>query len=133
MIVKPLAFLMCLAASPTLADEPDPLQGLTLFLDYCAVCHGLDAKGSGPMADVLVVPPADLTQLSASNGGTFPTFRVVRQIDGRDPMLAHGGEMPLFGELFSFEDAAIKSEAGQPIITAQPIADLVAWLESVQE
>ena len=39
----------------------------------------------------------------------------------------------LVGELFSFSDAAISAETGQPIVTAQPIADLAAWLESVQE
>ena len=130
--VKPFAVLLCLAATPVLAEDPDPVAGMALYLNYCAVCHGLDATGSGPMADVLTVPPANLTRLSASNNGTFPTFRVVRQIDGRDPMLAHGGEMPLFGELFDFPDAAIAAETGQPIMTAQSIVDIVGWLQRIQ-
>lgn len=88
--------------------------------------------GDGPMAKVLNVSPPDLTLLAELNGGTFPMFRVVRQIDGRDPLLAHGGDMPLFGHLFDFPDGAIASETGQPIVTAQPIADIAAWLESVQ-
>jgi len=58
---------------------------------------------------------------------------VVRQIDGRDPMLAHGGTMPLFGDFFEGEGVAIAAETGQPILTSRPIADVAAWLESVQE
>jgi len=122
-----------LAASVAQAEVPDANAGEWYFARYCAACHGMEARGDGPMQEILTVQAPDLTQLSASNGGVFPVIRVVRQIDGRDPMLAHGGEMPLFGELFSFSDAAIPAETGQPIVTAQPIADLAAWLESVQE
>lgn len=122
---------ICLAA-PAFA-EGDPVAGEGVFRSFCAACHGLDAQGNGPMSGALTVEPPDLTGLSASNGGVFPVFDVVRQIDGRDPMMAHGGEMPLFGALFEFPDGSIKSESGQPIITAQPIADVAAWLESIQD
>ena len=77
------AALLCLAAAPALAADPDPLAGGAFFGQYCAVCHGATGTGDGPMEEILTVKPADLTQLSASNGGIFPTFRVVRQIDGR--------------------------------------------------
>ena len=126
------AVVLCVVGSPVLA-EPDPVAGAEIFRAFCAACHGVEARGDGPTAKVLTVPPADLTQLAASNGGVFPVFRVVRQIDGRDPMLAHGGEMPLFGRLFDYPDGSIASETGQPIITAQPIADVAAWLATVQE
>lgn len=119
-------------ANPASADAPDPVAGMDTFRTYCAVCHGMDARGDGPMTGVLRVAPPDLTRLARDNGGVFPVLRVVRQVDGRDPMLAHGGEMPLFGEMFAFPDGAIASETGQPIVTAQPIADVAAWLESVQ-
>lgn len=117
---------------PALADAGDPVAGREVFRGYCAVCHGMEATGDGPMADVLTAKPADLTSLAASNGGVFPVLRVVRQIDGRDPMLAHGGEMPLYGDLFDFPDGAIASEAGQPIVTAQPIADVAEYLATIQ-
>ena len=123
----------CFLGGAAWAIEPDPNAGEWYFARYCGACHGMNAEGDGPLQEILTVQAPDLTQLSASNGGVFPVSRVVRQIDGRDPMLAHGGEMPLFGELFSFTDAAIASETGQPFVTAQPIADLTAWLESVQE
>ncbi|MEL6210834.1 MAG: cytochrome c, partial [Pseudomonadota bacterium] len=87
----------------------------------------------GRMSAVLTVLPPDLTGLAADNDGVFPVSRVVRQIDGRDPMLAHGGAMPLFGDFFEGDDVAIPSESGQPILTSRPIADVAAWLESVQE
>ena len=114
------------------AQSPDIALGETVFQSFCAACHGPSAKGDGPTAKVLTVAPPDLTRLARDNGGVFPMFRVVRQIDGRDPTLQHGGQMPLFGALFDFPDGAIASETGQPIITAQPIADIAAWLATVQ-
>lgn len=122
-----------LVASPTLAAEPDIAEGQRVFNFFCATCHGEDGKSGGPTSEVLLITTPDLTQLSASNDGVYPVFRVVRQIDGRDPLLSHGGVMPWFGDYFDFPDASIKSETGQPIITAQPIADVAAWLETIQE
>ena len=126
------AVLLCLAPAAAFAAEPDTLAGAELFDRYCTVCHGETGTGDGAMEEILTVKPADLTQLSASNDGVFPVFRVIRQIDGRDPMLAHGGAMPLFGEIFEFPDGAIAAETGQPIITSQAIVDIVGWLMSIQ-
>ena len=111
----------------------DSVMGRDLFLSFCATCHGTDARGDGPMAAILDVLPADLTQLQDDNGGTFPVIRVAQRIDGRDPILAHGGPMPLFGELFEGDDVPIRTETGQPMITSRTIADLLAWLETIQE
>ena len=130
MRIPALAF--CFAATSAFAAEPDAAEGKLLFMDFCAACHGETAKGDGLMSKALTIPPSDLTQLSLMNNGVFPTFRVVRQIDGRDPMLAHGGDMPLFGEIFDFPDSAIAAESGQPIITAQSIVDIVTWLQTIQ-
>ncbi|MEO1538056.1 MAG: cytochrome c [Pseudomonadota bacterium] len=127
------ALLVSLLFSAPAVAEGDPEAGAGVFFTFCAGCHGEDARGNGPMSDLLTVEPPDLTAIAASNAGVFPVFDVVRQIDGRDPMMAHGGEMPLFGAIFDFPDGSMKSETGQPIITAQPIADVAAWLESVQD
>jgi mono/diheme cytochrome c family protein len=115
---------------PSLAQDEE--LGGEFFFTYCASCHGDDATGGGPMASILNVTPPDLTGLAAANGGAFPVTRVVYRIDGRDPVLAHGGPMPIFGDIFEGEVAALKSESGQPILTGKGIADLVAWLETVQ-
>jgi mono/diheme cytochrome c family protein len=111
----------------------DPVEGADHYLRYCAACHGMEAKGDGEMASILTVTPTDLTRLSDGNGGVFPVARVAAQIDGRDPLLAHGGVMPLFGDFFEGQDTAIPSEAGQPILTSRPVADLAAFLEAIQE
>jgi mono/diheme cytochrome c family protein len=40
------------------------IQGPALYKAYCAVCHGPEAKGDGPMAATLKVHPPDLTRIS---------------------------------------------------------------------
>lgn len=128
-----LALLIALPAQAQDIEPGDAMEGGELFASYCTACHGIEGRGDGRMAPILNVLPADLTQLAAGNGGVFPVSRVVFQIDGRDPLLAHGGDMPLFGEFFQGEDTPIKAENGQPIMTSKPIADLVAWLRDIQE
>jgi len=117
-------------AAPAWAQ--DPLEGAVLYADLCSACHGADLRGEGPMAPVLTVPPADLTRLGA--GADVPTLAVARQIDGRDPMAAHGGEMPLFGPWVQGNgaDVAMTGPGGQPILMARPIANLIAFLMEVQ-
>ncbi|MEP7353294.1 MAG: cytochrome c [Acidobacteriota bacterium] len=80
----------------------DSLNGYALYQSYCATCHGIDAKGKGPMAIALKVPPADLTQIAVRAGGVFPMQRVRKIISGESETLSHGGrEMPLWGPIFS--------------------------------
>jgi mono/diheme cytochrome c family protein len=83
------------------------IQGPALYKAYCASCHGSDAKGFGPMAASLKVPPADLTRISARNGNAFPLARVSRIISGEEVLPnGHGtSEMPVWGPIFSRVDA----------------------------
>jgi mono/diheme cytochrome c family protein len=115
------------------AQEADPVaEGAALFMEYCATCHGRDARGDGPMTSVLSVGVPDLTRLS--DAGAFPHYDVVAKIDGRDPVVSHGGAMPVWGDFFERTEAAfVRTEAGQPIVTSPPVAALVAWLETVQD
>ena len=117
--------------TPAGAQYAEP--GGQLFADFCAVCHGVDGRGQGVMAEVLTIAPADLTRLGA--GEEFPTLRVVRRIDGRDPVLGHGGEMPIFGRWFEGDgpDVALAGPGGQPMLVSRAIADLVAYLREIQE
>ncbi len=132
MVLRATVLITCLAASPATAQDSE--MGAVIFQDFCATCHGPDASGNGPMAELLSIPTPDLTRLAARNDGVFPTGSVVLQIDGRTSVLAHGGDMPLFGRFFQGgADVAMKAPTGQPILTSQPIADLVAWLESIQQ
>jgi mono/diheme cytochrome c family protein len=84
------------------AQPPVSMNGADLFKEYCAVCHGNDAKGAGPAADALKKRPADLTQLARKNGGAFPELQVVNYIKGQDVVAAHGSRaMPVWGTIFS--------------------------------
>jgi hypothetical protein len=120
-----------LAGMPALA-EGDVAAGEALYQRHCAVCHGIEATGHGPMVTVLTVQPADLTTLVQRYDGIFPLERVAARIDGRDPLVSHGSSMPVYGDFFEGRDVALKTEAGQPLMTSQPIADLVAWLKTIQ-
>jgi hypothetical protein len=57
----------------------DSVEGVDLFRQYCASCHGLDAKGSGIMASALKTKVADLTVLAKNNRRQFPAARVIRR------------------------------------------------------
>lgn len=127
-----IAGLVAALAMAGAAQAQQAEDGAQLYADFCAVCHGADARGDGVMTEVLTVAPPDLTRLGA--GEAFPTLQVVRQIDGRDPILAHGGEMPLFGPWFEGDgpDVALAGPGGQPMLVSRAIADLVAYLREIQ-
>ena len=123
--------LLCLIATPVLAQEAD--IGRALYYAHWATCHGLEGTGTGPMAGILTVPPTDLTELSIQNGGVFPLVRVVKRIDGRDPLVAHGSPMPVYGGYFEQAfDVPMKAPDGQPILTSRAVVDLVAFLRELQ-
>lgn len=117
-------------AGPLWAQDAE--TGAQIYQRHCATCHGIEATGHGPMAGVLLIPPTDLTMLADADG-VFPTARVVARIDGRDPLVSHGSPMPVYGPYFEGQDTAIKTHEGQPILTSQPIVDLVAFLELQQQ
>lgn len=114
------------------ASAQDAREGGELYREFCASCHGIDGMGDGPMAGVLTIKPRDLTLLQIDNDGAFPTERVVRRIDGRDPLVSHGSPMPVYGFFFEGDDVTIKLPTGQPMMTSRPIVDLLAYLESLQ-
>ena len=79
------------------------LEGPELYKAYCAVCHGTNGRGGGPMAAALKVPPADLSKIAGHNGGVYPLGKVERIIAGEEPRSAgHGTQaMPIWGPIFS--------------------------------
>ena len=42
-------------------DEPNALVGSHLYRSYCLICHGVDGKSAGPVAEKLDFKPADLS------------------------------------------------------------------------
>lgn len=81
----------------------DSIDGPALFKAYCAVCHGIDGRGGGPMAAALKAQSPDLTRIAARNGGVFPTARVERIISGEEQLPSGHGTlaMPVWGPIFS--------------------------------
>jgi len=88
----------------------EPGFGKREFDSNCAACHGMDAKGRGPVAGFLTKNPPDLTLLARGNGGVFPMDRLYRAIDGRDlPEGSQAGphgsrEMPIWGRDYRLRD-----------------------------
>jgi mono/diheme cytochrome c family protein len=77
------------------------IDGKTLFNQYCAVCHGADAKGGGPAADSLKQRPTDLTQISRKNNDKFPEEKILAELKGSGSITAHGSaDMPIWGPIF---------------------------------
>ncbi len=84
------------------ASAQDIDIGKTQYLLSCAACHGMDAKGDGPVSKELKTPPADLTVLAKNNNGVFPYDMVYQVVDGRNSTIASHGtrEMPIWGYRF---------------------------------
>jgi mono/diheme cytochrome c family protein len=112
-------------------DPPQPeqqLAGSSVFRTYCEVCHGRSGQGDGPLAESMRVRPPDLTLIAKKNGGTFPRERVVRMVDGRNPVKGHGGpDMPVWGDAFKNVGAGNSEAAVQA-----KIKSVVDYLETIQ-
>jgi mono/diheme cytochrome c family protein len=116
------------AAAKSVPAKNEPISGPQLYVSYCAMCHGSDAKGGGPFSPQLKAWPPDLTQLAKKNHGTYPAMRVAEMIDGEfGKATAHGSrEMPIWGPVF-------RSMAHGRHDSAQlRINHLVKYLESLQ-
>ncbi len=103
--------------------------GKVEFEYHCTVCHGADGKGGGEMGKVLIKPPANLTQLSKTNGGRFPFWNVYAVIGGEASVIGHQPfEMPGFWRRFRAEE---KTES---LLSAEMrVLVLTHYVESLQE
>jgi mono/diheme cytochrome c family protein len=100
----------------------------------CAVCHGEDARGDGPLTQLLTVKPTDLSKLAKRNNGQFPTDRVVETIDGRMQVSGHGTrEMPVWGTRYAAEVGRDYGPYGSETVVKTRILELVHYLQTIQE
>jgi mono/diheme cytochrome c family protein len=103
-------------------------QGSSLYRMYCASCHGANARGDGPLAEVMKRRPPDLTEILKRNNGVFPKERIVEIVDGRRPVRGHGGpDMPVWGDAFKRSIDVDGEEAVRRRIQA-----IVDYLETIQ-
>lgn len=134
-----LAFLLAATATPALGeDERPPLSeklnkdhaGYGLYQQYCAVCHGVFADGNGLVVPVLTQKPTNLRRLSERYGTPLPKPKLVRTIDGSEPIIAHGSrEMPVWGTRL-YEDLPSRMPNSRE---RGAILTLLDYLESIQD
>ena len=119
------AAVMLLALVSNASAQTSKNDGVMLFKQYCATCHGLDGKGAGPSAQALKKAPTDLTTLQAK-GQKFPGERVVHSIDGTgETGGAHGNrDMPIWGQAFRYTKGTPPAELS--------ITRVVSYIESIQ-
>ena len=128
-------FAITAATTAALSQES---IGQQEFMTNCAVCHGADGKGDGPILDFLKDAPSDLTRISARNGGQFPFQTVYDTIADVESNRAHGtSEMPVWGDRFNLSIIAQEGEfgagsGGMPSARAR-ILELVFYLATIQE
>ena len=106
--------------------QTSPGSGKEMFGAYCAPCHGLDGKGTGPAASALKKQPADLTALASKNGGKYPSSHVYALLKQADSPVHGSKEMPIWGTLFSsvsLSDAEVHMR----------ITNLVSYVQTLQK
>jgi mono/diheme cytochrome c family protein len=94
-----VSVVLLVSGAPLQAADYVAMSGKELYGRFCASCHGLEGRGDGPVAASLKVETPDLTRIAHRAGGTFPRDTVLRIIDGRYIVGAHGSRtMPVWGE-----------------------------------
>lgn len=107
-------------------------EGKQTYERACASCHGLDARGDGPVAATLRVPPPDLTTLARRNQGVFPRDAVVAAVTGATPIAAHGtAEMPVWR--LRFGPTSSGAAAAAALRTRRWLDGMIDYLETLQE
>jgi mono/diheme cytochrome c family protein len=111
------------AAPPTIAAS-----GKQTYMQYCASCHGIDARGDGPATVVLKTAPPDLTTLAKRHGGKFPHEYVFDVLRFGTRIVSHGSsDMPIWGPIFgsldNYDEVAVRKR----------IKDLSDYLASLQQ
>ncbi|HEX9881041.1 MAG TPA: c-type cytochrome [Hyphomicrobium sp.] len=119
------AALMAGAVPAAQSDDDTVEPGKDAYLRHCAVCHGLEGYGNGPLADAMKIAPSDLTRLAAKHDGEFPAAKVSDVIRNGGAVLGHGSPtMPAWGLYFA--------EKRQPDVLRARVKALVDYLAGIQ-
>jgi len=122
-----------LPGQPHIKHTPIPTthanDGAEMYRAYCASCHGMDGKGSGPASAALNGPLPDLTKLAQANEGAFPSASVLMTLGRVRGSGAHGSEeMPIWGDVFR------SSSGGADEMGVQMrLYNLTRFLDSIQD
>lgn len=133
--LAPLGFLLLTAYVASAGRGIDQTQlpptymptGQQTYQQYCAACHGSDAKGHGPLAPLLKTPPPNLTTLAKRHLGKFPYTYVSNILEFGPGPSAHGSsDMPTWGPIFRYFDKQNER------VVRQRIKNLCDYLASLQ-
>lgn len=122
---------MIMACTPE-EEMPGPQDGKALFMKNCAVCHGENAKGEGPMARSMVKAPKDLTLISVRHGDKFPKAKIMSIIDGYAKAELTAPGMPEFGDLLKGDNVPFDSGDGVQVPTPRKLVALLEYIETLQ-
>jgi mono/diheme cytochrome c family protein len=106
------------------------MSGKELYGRFCSSCHGVTGRGDGPVAASFKVEVPDLTFITRRAGGVFPRERIVRIIDGRHVIGAHGTRtMPIWGEDLSRLEIGTPNSERAARMAIDALADYVGQLQ----
>jgi mono/diheme cytochrome c family protein len=125
-----VAVAAALGAGAAAQDVYEP--GAREFRESCAGCHGADARGGGPVAELLTVPVPDLTRMAERREGRLDPLELLAVIDGRAGVRAHGGPMPIWGSRYRAEAELYAEPAEAELATRMRLLALAFYLMSIQ-
>lgn len=129
-MILPVVLTACVAR-----DEAP--TGRENFATFCSACHGLSGRGDGDAAALLDRKPANLTQLSAKNGGVFPGTRVMAKIWGYTGVAPgrqdRASPMPEFAALLQGDLVPYDGGDGIASPTPEPLVGIAEYLKTLQE
>ena len=112
----------------------EELIGSAEFLNSCASCHGVGAKGDGNLATYLNIKPTDLTMLTKTNDGVYPFLKVFQTIDGRSATAGHGDRlMPVWGDRYSTDVGDKYGPFGGEAAVRARVLELVYYIQNMQQ
>jgi len=128
-----LVLAAALAATAEEAPEKGPNAGheaYGLYQELCGRCHGVQADGNGPQAALLQPRPPDLTRLRGPDGAAIGREELMRVIDGRRTLRAHGaGEMPVWGWVLVPDEPDADLRERVRIQLVQSLADYIVSIQ----
>lgn len=112
-----------------------PDLGKREFETNCAMCHGLDGRGSGVLSTYLNRQPTNLTTLARSNGGILPMDRMFAMIEGSREVPGHGTrDMPAWGNDYRAEAARLYFEVpyDPEVVVRAKVLSLIEYINRLQ-
>ncbi len=115
-------------AAPAWAQSEDATveSGKDIFIRHCALCHGIDGTGDGPLAAALQIAPTNLTRITVEHDDEFPSAKIADVIRNGGGVLGHGSTAMLAWGLYF-------SEKRKPEVARARIKALVDYIASMQE